>query len=74
MTPAQQITSLPPPTPAPPVTAGAAEVVQASQDEAQQNLIKKSVKRTIFAGDTGGYSPGAGPSAGPNTSFKKTLG
>ena len=57
--PAQQIAQAPVPTPAPPVTATAAEVIQAEQDLAQQNLIKKSVKKTIMAGDTGGFVPGA---------------
>ena len=76
--PAQQIQSLPVPTPAPPVTGSSAEVVQAQQDLAQQNLMKKSIKKTIFAGDTA-FQPGQGGSPGnmgPNSGsgFKKTLG
>jgi hypothetical protein len=69
---AQQINSAPVPTPAPPVTSTAADVIQAQQDVAQQNLIKKSVKKTVFAGDTGGFvqgqpgGPGA-PISGPTT-------
>lgn len=62
--PAQQIQSAPVPLPAPPVTANAAEVIQAQQDFAQQNLVKKSVKKTIYAGDTGGFTPGQGGSPG----------
>lgn len=54
---AQAIQSAPVPTPAPPVTANSAEVVQAEHDLAQQNLLKKSVKNTIKAGDTGGFNP-----------------
>lgn len=54
----------PAPVPAPPVTTNAPEVIQAEQDLAQQNLIKKSVKNTIYAGDTP-YNP-AGPAPAPN--------
>lgn len=73
--PVQQIQSLPIPAPAPPVTASAAEVVQAEQDNAQQNLMKKSIKKTIFAGDTGGFSPKApGGSGGPAVGFRGKLG
>lgn len=79
--PAAQIQSAPVPTPAPPVTATNAEVVQAEQDVAQQNLLKKSVKKTIYAGDTGafkvgqpGYPGQPGLTAGglpPPVSYKK---
>ena len=55
---ASAVASDPVPTPAPPVTASSAEVIQAEKDLAQQNLIKKSVKKTIYAGDTGGWQPG----------------
>lgn len=55
--PAQAIQQAPVPTPAPPVTANSAEVIQAEQDLAQQNLLKKSVKNTVHAGDTGGFNP-----------------
>lgn len=78
--PAQQIQSLPVPTPAPPVTGSAAEVVQAQQDLAQQNLMKKSIKKTIFAGDTA-FQPGQAGSPGnamqgasPSAGYKKTFG
>ena len=75
---AQQIQSAPVPTPAPPVTASSAEVIQAEHDLAQQNLMKKSVKKTIFAGDSGGYqlntnAGGDGSKATP-TSYKSRLG
>lgn len=68
---AQAIASAPIPTPAPPVTANSAEVIQAEQDTAQQNLMKKSVKNTIYAGDTGGYKPGVQQ---PPGGFKSKLG
>jgi len=75
---AQAISSAPVPTPAPPVTANSAEVIQAEQDTAQQNLIKKSVKNTILAGDTGGWKAGANPQGGPGMpppgGFKSKLG
>lgn len=74
---AQMIASAPVPTPAPPVTQNNAAVQQADQDTAAQNLISKSVKKTILAGDTGGYMPGATNVAGkaaPVSSFKQKLG
>lgn len=56
---AQAIQSAPVPLPAPPVTQDNQAVVQAQHDLSQANLLKKSVKKTIFAGDTGGYgAPG----------------
>lgn len=71
--PAAAINAAPVPIPAPPVTATAPEVLQAEHDVAQANLLKKSIKRTIVAGDTGGYSPmGQNPanaSGGPSLSF-----
>ena len=70
---ASAIQSAPVPTPAPPVTSSSAEVIQAEQDTAQQNLLKKSVKKTIFAGDTGGYKPG-GAQPGPGVGFRSKLG
>jgi len=54
---AQQVQSAPVPLPAPPVTQDNTAVIQAEHDLAQANLGKKSIKRTIFAGDTGGFSP-----------------
>ena len=75
---AQQIQAAPVPTPAPPVTSSSAEVIQAENDFAKENLLKKSVKKTIFAGDTGGFLPGSpmqGNTPGqPPTSYKGKLG
>lgn len=71
---AARIEAAPIPTPAPPVTSSSAEVIQAEQDYAQQNLMKKSVKKTIMAGDTGGFSPTQPNVAGtpnPSTGFKR---
>ena len=55
---ADNISAAPVPVPAPPVTGAAAEVIAAQQDIARQNLLKKSVRKTIFAGDSGGFQPG----------------
>lgn len=60
---APQIAAAPIPAPTPPVSSTNAEVAQAEHDFAKQGLLKKSVKKTILAGDTGGYSVGA-PGAG----------
>jgi hypothetical protein len=49
------IAQAPVPAPAPPVTMAANEVVQAAQDLKQQELLRKSIKKTVFAGDTGGW-------------------
>lgn len=71
---ASAIQAAPVPLPAPPVTSSNREVIQAEQDNAMQNLMKKSVKKTIFAGDTGGYAPGGvNPAMGTPTpaSYKK---
>ena len=38
-----------------PVTQSSKEVVQAAQDVAGQELLKKSIRKTIYAGDTGGF-------------------
>lgn len=73
---AQQIASAPVPTPAPPVTASSAEVIQAEHDMVQQNLLKKSIKQTIRAGDSGGFNPaGPNPANSPNpvTGFRGRL-
>lgn len=54
------------PTAAPPVTASAQEVVQAGIDLRQQELRKKSIKKTTVAGETGGWmgsKPGKMPGA-----------
>jgi hypothetical protein len=76
--PAPQIQSAPVPTPAPAVSATNEEVIQAQQDQAQQALMQKSVKKTTFAGDTGGFMPGQAGSPGvpggnPST-YKRKLG
>ncbi len=63
----QQIQSAPIPVPAPPVTSSAPEVLQARQDLAQENLMKKTIKKTIFAGDNSGFQAGAGPAVPPTT-------
>lgn len=54
-TQADEIKAAPTPLPQTPVSAADAMVIQAERDFAQQSLLKKSVKRTIYAGDTGGY-------------------
>lgn len=51
------IASTPVPLPAPPVTRTSADVLRAESEVAKENLMKKSIKKTIFAGDTGGYQP-----------------
>ena len=42
--------------PAPPVTTTSAEVLQANSDLRRQEMLKKSIRSTIKAGDTGGFS------------------
>jgi hypothetical protein len=69
---ASAINSLPVPTPQAPITAANAEVLQAQDAFAKASLLKKSVKDTIWAGDTGGFKPGeagypGGPTPGPLT-------
>jgi hypothetical protein len=68
---AAAIQSAPVPTPAPPVTSSAAEVIQAENDIAKQNLAKKSVKKTIFAGDTHSMMGGPGMAAPAPSTFKR---
>ena len=58
------IASAPVPDPAPPVTATDPEVMQAGQDLRQQTMLKKSIKRTIFAGDDGGWKGAVKPAGG----------
>lgn len=76
--PAQAIQSAPVPTPAPPVTADNQAVVAAELQAQQANALKKTIKGTILAGDTGIYHQGSGNPAGmatPNTTgFKGKLG
>lgn len=54
------IDGAPTPVPAAPVTSDSAEVLASQHDLSMQNLMKKSVKKTIFAGDTGGWTAGGG--------------
>lgn len=49
---------------APPVTQTANEVVQAGMDLRQQEMLKKNVRSTIKAGDTGGFQPLRNPLKG----------
>jgi hypothetical protein len=60
---AQAVQSAPVPTPAPAVTSDNPAVIQAEQDLIRQNLVKKSVKHTMLAGDTGGFQPGGANAA-----------
>lgn len=60
------------PVAAPPVTEGRKEVQQASSDVAQQELLKKSMRKTVMAGDTGGYKgPQAFPAGGMGSTTPK---
>lgn len=71
---ATEIESAPVPAPAPPVTTSNAEVVAAEQQVASQNLMKKSIKGTILAGDNLGYNPGGNNPANaapPISTFRK---
>ncbi len=61
---AQQIQSAPVPLPAPPVTANNQAVLQAEHDFALQNQGKKSIRKTIVAGDTGGFQKPAATGSG----------
>lgn len=61
---ATAIDSLPVPLPSKPITSANPEVVQAESDFARANLLKKSIKKTIQAGDTGGFNPGLPNPAG----------
>ena len=68
---AQAIESAPVPTPAPAVSPNSTAVMQAERDYAQRNLLKKSVRKTIVAGDTGGYQPNnPNPPIGPTAGYK----
>ncbi len=58
---AEQIEAAPIAMPAPPVTKDNQAVIQAEHDLAREALGKKSIKRTIFAGDTGGYGGTGAP-------------
>ncbi len=53
--------------PAPPVTTSNKEVVQAGQEAMQQEMMKKSIRKTIYAGDTGGAGAGGGAGTAINS-------
>lgn len=48
----------------PPSNPNSAEVSQAQEDFLRQAMLKKSIRRTTVAGDTGGYSPSTNPLKG----------
>jgi hypothetical protein len=56
--PANAISSLPVPVPQAPIDAASPAVLAAQNDFAQANLRKKSVAKTVFAADDGGFKPG----------------
>ena len=62
---ASAVAAAPTPTPAPPVSMSNSDVVQAQKDIAQQELLKKNIKKTIYAGDTGGWKPQGNPFTKP---------
>lgn len=55
---ASSIDSAPIPVPAPGVSAASEAVLLAEHDYAAANMLKKSISKTIIAGDTGGYGKG----------------
>lgn len=59
---AQNIAQTPVPATAAPATASSAEVMQAQQDQRRQALKKRGFSKTIYAGDTGGWSANSNPS------------
>jgi hypothetical protein len=62
--PAAAISSLPVPTPQPPITAANAEVLAAQQQYGKKLLSQFTIGDTIHAGNTGGYYPGEAGSPG----------
>jgi hypothetical protein len=52
-----------------PTSASGADVLRAQMDLVQQEAMKKSIKKTIFAGDTGGFSPGSAASGTKGKTF-----
>jgi hypothetical protein len=54
-----------------PTSASGADVLRAQMDLVQQEAMKKSIKKTIFAGDTGGFSPKSYGSAASGTAGAK---
>lgn len=72
-TPPPAIAQAPAPIATPPVTSTNAEVVQAQNDLRRQSLRKRGFSKTIFAGDTGGWSavaPKINTPSGVNTATK----
>jgi hypothetical protein len=49
----------PPPPPAPPPTATSADVAQAEEQTRRDLNKRKGLKRTVLAGETGGYEAGS---------------
>jgi len=45
------------PAPAPPVKNTNTQVIEAGMDLRRREMMKKNIKSTIYAGDTGGFSP-----------------
>lgn len=72
---AAAIDSAPVPTPAAPVSPNNPAAVQAEHDYSMANMLKKSVRKTIVAGDTGGFTA-ANPNGttGPVQGYKARLG
>lgn len=58
------IDALPVPLPSKPITSASPEVIAAENDYARAQMLKKSIRNTIYAGDTGGYNPTAPNPAG----------
>lgn len=56
--------------PTSPVAPTAPEVLQASMDLRQQQLMKKGIKNTVKAGDTGGFMANPMKNATPNANVK----
>lgn len=53
----QSVSYAPAPMPAPPVANTSAEVARAGADLRQQDMLKKNIRETVKAGDTGGFMP-----------------
>ncbi len=53
------------PTPTPPVQANNAASLSVQQSEYRQQLRRKSLNQTIYAGATGGYKPTGSSSVAP---------
>lgn len=69
---AAALDAVPVPLPGKPLTASSAEVLQSQGDYLKDNLLKKSVKKTIMAGDTGGFKkPNLGNATAPIDSYRK---